>query len=192
MSLRLGGSVCSSGKWATSNARPLGGFAEIKREAQCPAQKSPDKLCSRGALSQVLPRPSQGGRENLGQTGSACHPTPLYQLAQHLIQGQEPALSHPPRGRGDEGGAVLFPQRTWRAGATWSTAGTAGGWRSCPETVGWNSSTTRASRSSSPPPSSKEKGVGGKGEKGEGGKGEKGPPLLLTHFPQVVSQSAGH
>lgn len=45
----------------------------------------------------------------------------------------------------------------------WSTAGTAGGWRSCQETVGWNSPTMRTSRSSSPPPLSKEQEDGWEG-----------------------------
>lgn len=105
------------------------------------------------------------------------HPAPLkYQLAQHPTMGRgEASAATPSQGLGDEGGAVVFLQRTWKAGATWSMAGTAGGWRKCPETVEWNSSTMRTSRSSLLPPSSKEKGLG----RG----GERGPPLLPNALP---------
>uniref|UniRef100_A0A8D1R7T0 F-box protein 2 n=1 Tax=Sus scrofa TaxID=9823 RepID=A0A8D1R7T0_PIG len=72
----------------------------------------------------------------------------------------------PLRGLGDARVVVVSPQRTWRAGAMWSTVATAGGWRSCLETLVWNSSMMRASRSTLPPPLSKDTGDGAQGGRG--------------------------
>ena len=107
-------------------------------------------------------RKSGGKPEVLTVPTSLC-PTFKDHICPPSTMGARASLPTPSQGLGGQHGAVVFLQRTWRAGATWSTVGTAGGWRSCRETVGWNSSMMRASRSTSPPPSSK-KGDGWEGE----------------------------